>query len=151
MATTFKDHSLASHSGAVEDSCQSGLVACKSVQFENCDGTPGLRCTSASGEENWTVTAKNLSDNDFATAIEATRGVTYRQRHGVPGLEMRRGCSRSSVSWIPVVPSPVACRTRTRTKLEVFEEYLPCAEYSHDMHRAEADPKLCSVVSSPAV
>ncbi len=42
-------------------------------------------------------------------------------------------------------------------ELEVFEEYLPRAEYSHDMHRAlehaelEADPKICSVVSSPAV
>ncbi len=36
----------------------------------------------------------------------------------------------------------------TRSKLEVFEEYLPRTEYSH---RAEADPKVCSVVSSPAV
>ena len=35
---------------------------------------------------------------------------------GVPGLELRRGCTRSSVSWVPVVPSPVACRTRSRTK-----------------------------------
>ena len=56
--------------------------------FESSDGTPGLRCTSASGEETWTpVAARSLNENEFATAIEAARGVSY--RHGVPGLEIR--------------------------------------------------------------
>ncbi len=105
MATPFKDDSLASHSGAVEDSRLSGLVACMSVWFENCDGTPGLRCTSASGEENWTpATAKNLNDNDkFATTIETTRGVTYKERHGVPGLEIMfmKQCVMDTCSSFP--------------------------------------------------
>ena len=117
MATPIKDHSLASHSGTVDDIQLAGLVSCKSVQFESSDGTPGLCCTSASGEETWTpIAARTLNENEFATAIEAARGVSYRQRDGVPGLEIRKGCTRSSVSSVPVVSSPVACRTRTRTK-----------------------------------
>lgn len=42
--------------------------------------------------------------------------MSYRQRDGVPGLEIRKGYTRSSVSWEPVVPSLVACRIRTPTK-----------------------------------
>ena len=114
MATPIKDHSLASHSGTTEDIQLAGLVSCRSVQFVNCDGTPGLHCTSVdsrcSKEPQWKC---------FATAIEAARDVSHRQRDGVPGLELRRGCTRSSVSGVPVVPSPVACRTRTRTKADI--------------------------------
>ncbi len=62
MATPIEDHSLTSHSGTTEDIQLAGLVSCRSVQFVNCDGTPGLHCTSESGEESWTpVAAKSLS------------------------------------------------------------------------------------------
>ena len=71
MATPIKDHSLASHSGTVDDIQLAGIVSCKSVQFESSDGTPGLRCTSASGEESWTpVAVRSLSGNKFATATD---------------------------------------------------------------------------------
>ena len=102
MATPIKDHSLASHSGTVDDIQLAGLVSCKSVQFKSSDGTPGLRCTSASGEETWTpVAARSLNENEFAkcTAIEVARGVLYRQRDGVPGLEratMKAGTKRNA-------------------------------------------------------
>ena len=53
-------------------------------------------------QESWTpVAARSLcSENEFATAIEAAMGLSYRQRDGVPGLEIRQGCARSSVSWV---------------------------------------------------
>ena len=54
--------------------------------------------------------------NAFATAHKDSRGVMYRQCEGTPGLELRRGNTRKSVLWIPVVSSPVASRTRTKTK-----------------------------------
>ncbi len=79
----FEEHSLSSHSGSTEDIQLAGLVSCRSVQFVNCDGTPGLHCTSESGEESWTpVAAISLSENDFAKAIEVARDVSYRQRDG---------------------------------------------------------------------
>ena len=53
MATPIKGHSLASHSGTTKEIQLAGLVSCRSVQFVNCDGTPGLHCTSVSGEESW--------------------------------------------------------------------------------------------------
>jgi len=75
------------------------IDTCTSVQFESREGTPGLQYTSASGEESWTtVTGKNLGDKDFATALKDSRGVMYRQREGAPGLKLRRGNTRKSVS-----------------------------------------------------
>ena len=78
-----------------------GLVSCRSVQLVNWI-TPGLDCTSVSGEESFSpVAAKNLSENDFATAIEAARDVSYRQRRWNPlVVELRRGCTRRSALGI---------------------------------------------------
>ena len=119
MATPIRDHPNSQNtcSRAGEDVGQPGLETCTLVLFESRDGTPVLRYTSTSGEESWTaVTGKNLGDKDFATALKDSKSVTYRQREGAPGLELRQGNTRKSVLWIPVVSSPVACRTRTKTK-----------------------------------
>ena len=126
MSTPIRDHPNSQNtcSGAGEEVGLPGLETCTSVQFESREGTPGLRYTSASGEESWTAVAgKNLCDKDFATALKDSRGVMYRQREGAPGLELRRGNTRKSVSWIPVVSSPVASRTRTKTK---GNQYMLC-------------------------
>ena len=106
------------HSRAGEEVGLPGLETCTSVQFESCDGTPGLwytsglQHTSASREESWTtVSGKNLGDKDFATALKYGRGVMYGQREGATGLELLWGNTGKSVAWIPVDFSPVACRT----------------------------------------
>ena len=92
MATPITEYSLENHTA--EDIW---ISDCKLVHFDS--------CTSISGEENWiTVTAKaDLGHEDVVAAIEATRSVSYKQHDGVPGLELRRGCTRRDVSWIPIV------------------------------------------------
>ena len=42
--------------------------------------------------------------------------VSMKERGQVPGLYVRRGCTSSNVSWIPIAPSPVSSRTRARIK-----------------------------------
>ncbi len=51
-------------------------------------------------------------------------------------------CVYVRVQWV---------KSTNTLELEVIEQYLPRAEYSRDMHREEANPKICSVVSSPAM
>ena len=63
-------------------------------------------------ESTSTSSSPSGSELDVGTA----RQVYYQQRGKVPGLYIRRGCTRSSVSWIPIAPSPVSSRTRARTK-----------------------------------
>jgi len=113
MATPIKDHPNCQNtcSGAGEDIRLPGLETCTLVQFESHDGSPGLRYTSAFGEESWTiVTGKNPWRQRFATVLKDSRDVIYRQCEGAPGLELRWGNTRKSVPWIPVVSSPVACQ-----------------------------------------
>ena len=93
MATPIRDHPNCQNacSGAGEDVRLPGLETCTLVQFESHDGTPGLRYTSASGEESWTtVTGKNPWRQRFATVIKDSRDVIYRQCEGAlasfPGL-----------------------------------------------------------------
>ena len=91
MSSPIRDHPNNQNtcSGAGEEVGLPGLETCTSVQFESREGTPGLRYTSASGEESWTAVAgKNLCDKDFATALKDSRGVMYRQCEGAPGLEL---------------------------------------------------------------
>ena len=33
-----------------------------------------------------------------------------------PGIIFRRGCTRHSYEWLPIAPSPIASRTRTKMK-----------------------------------
>ena len=57
------------------------------------------------------------TEKELAREVKAARRVKYKEHDRVPGLEVQRGCTMSSVSWIPVVPSLIACRTRTRAKI----------------------------------
>ena len=57
---------------------------------------------------------------------------------GIPGLEIRRGCTLSSVSWTPVTPviskpaaavhAPIAQRTRAK-RLELLSRLPICAVF----------------------
>ena len=64
------------------------------------------------------VPNSDSTDQDhFYTTIKSARDVTFQTRQGTPGLKVRTGCTSSSVSWIPVVPTPVAARTRARSRV----------------------------------
>ena len=64
------------------------------------------------------VTNSDSTDQDrFYTTIKSARDVTFQTRQGTPGLKVQKGCTSSSVSWIPVVPTPVAARTRARSRV----------------------------------
>ena len=54
---------------------------------------------------------------ELARDVKAAKRVEYKERDRVPGLVIQRGCTMRSVSWIPVIPSPIACRTRARTNI----------------------------------
>ena len=128
--TPIKDHLLDSLENqpdceAVEDVQEVDLATCKSVRN---DGIPGLHYTLSSGAEKWTPVRKKQkfrdqrvvldTEKEVAREVKAARRVKYKEHDRVPGLEIQRGCTMSSVSWIPVVPSPIAYRTRTRTKIK---------------------------------
>ena len=131
--TPIKDHLLDSlenqpDCGTLEDVQEVDLATCKSVRFESNDGIPGLRYTLSSGVEKWTPVSKkqksrvqrvNVLDTgkELGRDVKAAKRVEYKERDRVPGLEIQRGCTMSSVSWIPVIPSPIAYRTRARTNI----------------------------------
>ena len=57
--------------------------------------------------------------------VAKARGVQYKLKGGIPGLEIWRGCTLNSVSWTPVTPvtyaaaavhAPIAQRTRASCK-----------------------------------
>ena len=56
------------------------------------------------------------SDSDNELDVSGARQVCYEERGNVPGLSVRRGCTRSSVSWTPVKPSPISSQTRAKLK-----------------------------------
>ena len=133
------DHSLAASGGDVEKSRLDAspgidLTSCHAVRFEMQEDTPGLHFTSATGEDGWTPVVKrrrnkvvskstcttkvnsvSSDDKDLQSSLHSARSVTYKECDGVAGLSVRRGCTMS-VAWIPVLPSPIASRTRTRNR-----------------------------------
>ena len=134
------DHSLAASGGDVEKSSLDAspgidLTSCHAVRFEMQEDTPGLHFTSATGEVGWTPVVKrrrkkvaskstcttkvnsvSSDDEDFQSSLHSARSVTYKECDGVAGLSVRRGCTMKRVAWIPVLPSPIASRTRTRNR-----------------------------------
>ena len=42
--------------------------------------------------------------SDEELDVAKARSVQYRVKGGIPGLEIRRGCTSSLVSWTPVTP-----------------------------------------------
>ena len=107
------------------------LVTCKPVVFEMRQSTPGVQYVK-DGEQNWTPVVRkrkrkrgktmhtkestSTSSSDSELDVGTARQVYYQEHGKVPGLYIRRGCTSSSVSWIPIAPSPVSSRTRARTK-----------------------------------
>ena len=115
------------------------LAKCQEVVYEMRDGKPGVKFTKGD-EEGWTPVVRKCSrkksnivysththsqcvercefsgDEDLEITAH-TRSVKYRVVDGTPGLRIRRGNTMSSVSWEPVVPTPIAQRTRTESKV----------------------------------
>ena len=89
------------------------------------EDTPGVGYVTASRQGGWTpvrphrpkrnsqVPNSDSTDQDrFYTTIKSARNVTFQTQQGTPGLKVQKGFTSSSVSWIPVVPTPVAALTR---------------------------------------
>ena len=112
------------------------LSTCTVVECEQQGEIPGVKFTTASGDEGWTpvvsrrrkkcVSATSLrsaecseSSDDELQSLKSARSVRYEERGGAPGLLVRRGCTMSSRKWRAIVPSPIATRTRTRVKHNV--------------------------------
>ena len=97
------------------------LTACENVVYEKRDEVPGVKYT-LNGSETWTPVVKRKrrrsstsSTGDSSSSeldVSCSRKVQYQERNGAPGLSIHR----RNVKWTPVVPSPVASRTRSRTK-----------------------------------
>ena len=133
----INDHPASSNSKAdsVDEesfSPELDLAAFRDVVFEEQESNPGVRYMSESGETTWTpvVNRRNrrrarLADpgsdssdqrNELQSTIKSARDVTYQCREGVPGLKIRKGCTSSSISWVPIAATPVASRTRSRVR-----------------------------------
>ena len=103
------------------------LVACKPVVYEMRQSTPGVQYVK-DGEQNWTPvvrkrkrgktmhTKESTSSSDSELDIGTARQVYYQERGQAPGLYVHRGCTSSSVSWIPIALGPASSRTRAKTK-----------------------------------
>ena len=97
------------------------LTTCENVVYEKRDEVPGVKYT-LNGSETWTPVVKRKrrrsstsSTGDSSSSeldVSCSRKVQYQERNGAPGLSIHR----RNVKWTPVVPSPVASRTRSRTK-----------------------------------
>ena len=100
------------------------LIACSDVRYENHRGVPGL-CYQLDGETTWTRVKpkrkrrqkrqdstiqlqQSQESSDEELDVAEARGVQYKVKGGIPGLEIRRGHTLSSVSWTPVVSKPAA-------------------------------------------
>ena len=108
------------------------LTACESVMYEMRDDIPGVKFEKG-GQAGWTPVQKSGLDqaidreegNGTLTTprratmkklqIKYAKEVAYREISGTPGLLFRRGNTRHSYEWLPVVPSPIASRTRNKT------------------------------------
>ena len=108
------------------------LDTCESVVYDARDGQPGVKFKSCSGHEGWTPIKKDvaasrtrkgdgcrsnpLTCQDKELPLTYAREVAYMKIDGTPGITFRRGCTRHSYEWLPIAPSPIASRTRTKMK-----------------------------------
>ena len=104
------------------------LTTCQSVSYEMRDCVPGVKYIKNTTEA-WTPVMKRSgrkkkpdqvfdpvdSSSDTSGSeldVSCSRMVQYSLRDGVPGVSIHR----RNVVWEPIVPSPVATRTRSKTK-----------------------------------
>ena len=97
------------------------------------DRQPGVKFKHYSGHEGWTPVKKDvtaprrsrkgdgcrsnpLACQDKELSLTHAREVAYMNIDGTPGITFRRGCTRHSYEWLPITPSPIAIRTRTKMK-----------------------------------
>ena len=115
------------------------LAKCQEVVYEMREGKPGVKFTKGD-DEGWTPVVRKcnrkktnvvhstpthsqrverceLSGDEDLKITAHTRSVKYRVVDGTPGLRIQRSNTMSSVSWEPVVPTPIAQRTRTKSKV----------------------------------
>ena len=116
------------------------MSKCTGVEFEQQGETPGVKFTTASGDEGWTPVVPRRwkkcaastgsaecsesecsasGSDDELQSLKSARSVKYEERGGVPGLLVQKGCTMSSRKWSAIAPSPVATRTRTKVKYNV--------------------------------
>ena len=97
------------------------LTTCETVTYEERNEVPGVKY-SLDGNEAWTPVIRRKrrrrcsSTDDSSSSSEldvsCSRMVEYEEHKGAPGLSIHR----RNVRWTPIEPSPVAFRTRSRTK-----------------------------------
>ena len=84
--------------------------------------TSGIVGLKGNVSETWTPVVKRKRRRSSASStgassssseldVSCSRKVQYQERNGAPGLSIHR----RNVKWTPVIPSPVASRTRSRT------------------------------------
>ena len=107
------------------ESVEEDLTKYKDIAFKVNDNQPGLLCANSDDSEKWIPVrrrrrkkkrsiATHTSSDDELDILKA-RDVQYEEKDNTPGLYVRRGCTRSSVSWTPIKSSPVSSRTRLKT------------------------------------
>ena len=103
------------------------LSTCEYVIYEMRDRIPGVKYTK-NGNKEWTPVVKrshrkrrfdHASDNSESSDtsgseldVSCSRKVQYSVRVGVPGVSIHQ----RNVLWKPIMPSPVANRTRSKSK-----------------------------------
>ena len=113
-------------SGPQLESMEEDLTANMNVSFEIRDHAPGLSSVNDEGEKWIPVKRRRMkkhqvrphavdaTGSDSELDVETARQVYYKERGAVPGLYVRRGCTRDSVP--AANPSTIASRTRARAK-----------------------------------
>ena len=111
------------------------LEACSSVRYEERGDIQGVRYSTDDGKEGWTPIeisrkafqgrrsnsdgSKNnpkISEAAKIPKLHWAKEVSYHVIDGTPGLRFRNGPTLHSYTWIPVISSPIASRTRSRLK-----------------------------------
>ncbi len=113
---------LSDSSELESDGCEEGvdLMKCDEVNFEERDGVPGVTFVSKDDDTRWTPVTRRRRKIDRHCEdnldVKGAREVYYTERRNLPMLYVRRGCTSLNVENIPIKPSPIAARTRTRLK-----------------------------------
>ena len=94
-----------------------------------CSNTPGVQFVDSAGQVGWTPVVKRKqrrkstkngteidsdADSDEELRLRYTKQVVFKKVDGIPGLSFRRGNTNHRI-WSPIMPSPIAHRTRTKT------------------------------------
>ena len=104
------------------------LSKCFSKCFEKGEnGVPGIRYRSSTGSCCWSPVSKSqvpqvdipyqVDDTSLEDLMSRAKDVSYCEIQHHPGLKVCTGCASKNIHWVPITASPVAHRTRSRTKI----------------------------------